>query len=49
MGTPDGRKITTTILSIKEQPLEDIDFTVPPDYRSLPMPLFGPNTPPKTP
>ena len=45
MGTPDGRKITTTILSIKEQPLEEIDFTVPPGYRSLPKPLFGPNTP----
>jgi len=49
MMTPDGRKITTTILSIKEQPLEEIDFTVPPGYRSLPQPLFGPNASPKKP
>ena len=49
MKTPDGRKITTTILSIKEQPLEEIDFTVPPGYRSLPKPLFGPDIPLKHP
>jgi Domain of unknown function (DUF4412) len=49
MALPDGRKITTTILSIKEQPLENLDFTVPLDYRSLPKPLFGPPPPQKTP
>ena len=45
LATPDGRKIATTIISIKEQPLEEIDFTVPPGYRSLPKPSFGPNNP----
>jgi Domain of unknown function (DUF4412) len=42
MVTPEGRKITTTILSIKEQSLDAIDFTVPPDYREIPEPSFGP-------
>ena len=45
MGMPDGRKITTTILSLKEEPLENLDFTVPPGYSSLPTPLFDPPRP----
>jgi hypothetical protein len=45
MITPDGRKITTTVISVKEQPLEAIDFTTPPGYRSLAGPLFGPSLP----
>ena len=47
--TPDGRKISTTILAIKEQPLDAIDFTPPPDYRSLPEPFFGPSFFPQSP
>ena len=46
---PDGRKLTTTILSFKEEPLENIDFTVPPGYSSLPKPLFDPTPPVNTP
>ena len=49
MRLPDGRKITTTIVSIQEEPLENLDFTVPPGYRSLPKPIFGPDPPQKTP
>lgn len=41
MVTPDGRKITTTLLSVKEQPLEAIDFVAPPEYRRLAEPYFG--------
>ncbi len=39
---PDGRRIVTTLLAIKEEPLENIDFAIPPGYRSLAEPLFGP-------
>ena len=39
---PDGRKISTTIVSIKEEALEDMDFTIPPGYHVLPKPKFGP-------
>ena len=49
MATPDGRKISTTILSIKEEPLEDIDFTIPPDYLLRPKPLFEQSPPSLTP
>ena len=48
MASPDGRKITTTILSIKEQPLENLDFTVPSNYHSLPKPIFDPGSPPSS-
>lgn len=34
------QKVTATILSVTEQPLPDSDFIVPPDYQSLPSPLF---------
>ena len=46
---PDGRKLTTTLLSLKEEPLENLDFTVPPGYSSLPKPLFDPAPPVNTP
>ena len=46
---PDGRKITSTILSIKEESLENLDFSVPSGYSSLPKPLFDPTPPPKNP
>ncbi|MEI6562555.1 MAG: DUF4412 domain-containing protein [Verrucomicrobiota bacterium] len=46
---PDGRKLTTTLLSLKEAPLENLDFTVPPGYSSLPKPLFDPAPPVNTP
>ena len=46
---PDGRKLTTTILFLKEEPLENIDFTVPPGYSSLAKPLFDPTPPVNTP
>lgn len=49
MATPDGRKIVTTLVSMKEQPLEDMDFTIPSDYHALPTPLFGPSAPHKIP
>ncbi|MCX6966615.1 MAG: DUF4412 domain-containing protein [Verrucomicrobia bacterium] len=49
MSLPDGRKITTTIVSIQEEPLENLDFTVPPGYRSLPKPKFGADPPLKSP
>ena len=35
-----GAKITTTIVSVKEQPLDASDFTVPSDYTALPTPSF---------
>ncbi|GEM_PF-4701506 len=40
--TPDGRTITTTILSVQEGPLDAIDFTAPASYRRLTGPVFGP-------
>jgi len=46
MATPDGRKITTTVISIKEQPLDDLDFTVPLNYYALPEPSFVPDPAP---
>ena len=49
MGMPDGRRITTTLLFLKEEPLENLDFTVPPGYSSLPKPLFEATPPVKTP
>ena len=49
MLTPDGRKITTTVLSAKEQPLEAIDFAAPAEYRWLAAPLFGPSLPKSAP
>lgn len=47
MVTPDGRKISTTIISIKDEPLEEMDFTVPKEYRSLPIPIFRPPSEPQ--
>ena len=42
LNTPDGRRIVTTLLAIREEPLENVDFAIPPGYRSLAEPLFGP-------
>lgn len=39
--TAPGKKITTTLISIKEQPLPDADFAIPPDFKALPAPSFG--------
>jgi hypothetical protein len=41
--TPDGRTITTTLLSVKEEPLDAIDFATPKGYRRLTGPVFGPD------
>jgi len=49
MAMPDGRKLTTTILTLKEEPLENLDFTVPLGYSSLPKPLFDPTPSVNTP
>jgi len=38
--TPGGRKITTSVVSAQEKPLEAIDFEIPPGYRLLPAPVF---------
>lgn len=42
---PDGRRIATTLLAIREEPVENLDFAVPRDYRPVAEPLF-PFTPP---
>lgn len=36
-----GTKIVSTIVSVKEQPLDASEFTVPADYQMLTMPSFG--------
>ncbi|MEI6349993.1 MAG: DUF4412 domain-containing protein [Verrucomicrobiota bacterium] len=41
MTPQDGRTITTTVVSVKEQPLDDAEFSVPAGYQSMPMPSFG--------
>ena len=43
MVTPDGRTITTTIVSVQEEPLDAIDFAAPTGYRRLTGPAFGPD------
>lgn len=49
MAMPDGRKISMTIVSMKEESLEAIDFSIPPGYRALPSPRFGPSFSPSPP
>lgn len=36
-----GQKVTSTLISAKEEPLADTEFTVPADYKALPAPSFG--------
>jgi hypothetical protein len=38
-----SQKVTVTLLSVEEEPLPDSDFVVPPDYKALPTPDFGPS------
>lgn len=45
MTTPDGRVVTTTVVSVKEERLDAVDFAVPAGYRRLAGPLFGPGSP----
>jgi len=37
--TPDKRRIIITLTAIKEEPLENADFAIPPGYRPLTEPL----------
>ncbi len=43
----NGQKITTTVQSVKEGPLDAKDFEVPAGYKEMQMPSFG--TPPASP
>ena len=36
-----GRKVTTTLLSIKEEPVEAAVFELPPEYREATAPAFN--------
>jgi hypothetical protein len=37
-----GTEITTTLISIKQDPLSDAEFTIPKDYQEMSMPdIFG--------
>ena len=45
METAPGRKITTTLISVKEQALPDADFAIPPGFKALPAPSFGAPSP----
>lgn len=41
-----GKKITTTLVSAKEQAVDAKEFAVPADYKEMPVPQFGaPGTP----
>ena len=41
MEPPNGRKLTVTLISIKEQPLDNAEFEIPQNYQALPSPAFG--------
>ena len=45
MNTPDGRKITSTVVSVQEQPVDDAEFSVPTGYQAMAMPSFGGKAP----
>jgi hypothetical protein len=37
-----GTEITTTLTSVKQDPLSDAEFTIPKDYQEMSMPdIFG--------
>jgi len=39
---PYGQKLTVTLISVKEQPVDDAEFDIPADYKELPSPAFAP-------
>ncbi len=41
MIAPDGRIVTSTVVSVKEDRLDAVDFAVPNGYRRLAGPVFG--------
>lgn len=41
LNAPDGRRIATTLLAIREEPIENGDFAVPPGYHAIAEPSFG--------
>jgi len=41
MESPNGQKLTVTLISVKEQPLDNAEFEIPRDYQALPSPAFG--------
>lgn len=45
MIAPDGRIVTSTVVSVKEDRLDAVDFAVPNGYRRLAGPVFGPPSP----
>ena len=41
MEPPNGQKLTVTLISVKEQPLDNAEFEIPRNYQALPSPAFG--------
>lgn len=41
MEPPNGQKLTVTLISVKEQPLDPAEFEIPRNYQALPTPAFG--------
>ena len=41
MEPPNGQKLTITLVSVKEQPLDPAEFEIPRNYQALPIPAFG--------
>jgi len=41
MEPPNGQKLTVTLISVKEQPLDNAEFEIPRNYQALPTPAFG--------
>lgn len=41
MEPPNGQKLTVTLISVKEQALDNAEFEIPRNYQALPSPAFG--------